>query len=223
MIRNVIFDMGNVLLDWDPKTRLSQMGFSEIHQKVLYEEIFRTIEWSMLDAGKIEVDEAVRKMCERLAFHVKCGFYPFTEEEIPQLVKEVKYVMDHPKDLVRPEKETQFLPQALKDAGYHCYLLTNASVLFRDYQSEIPAFLAMEGIFVSAEHRMLKPDREIYEAMLSEFALKAEESVFIDDMPINVAGAIFCGMEGVVYKADVGRLLTDLGRLGVTINLRRTK
>ena len=117
MIRNVIFDMGNVLLDWDPKTRLSQMGFSEIHQKVLYEEIFRTIEWSMLDAGKIEVDEAVRKMCERLAFHVKCGFYPVTEEEIPQLVKEVKYVMDHPKDLVRPEKETQFLPQALKDAG----------------------------------------------------------------------------------------------------------
>ena len=80
MIRNVIFDMGNVLLDWDPKTRLSEMDFSKIHQEVLYEEIFRTIEWSMLDAGKIEVDEAVRRMCERLAFHVKRGFYPVTEE-----------------------------------------------------------------------------------------------------------------------------------------------
>ena len=111
----------------------------------------------------------------------------------------------------------QFLPKALKEAGYHCYLLTNASVLFREYEDRIPAFQAMDGIFVSAEHKMLKPDREIYETMLAEFGLKAEESIFIDDMPVNVAGAIFCGMKGIVYKDDVDQLLADLKWYGVAV------
>ena len=64
---------------------------------------------------------------------------------------------------------------------------------------------------------MLKPDLEIYHAMLREFGLKAEESVFIDDNSANIAGAISCGMSGIVYLDDVDKLLIDLKRLEVVI------
>ena len=217
MIRNVIFDMGNVLLDWNPKERLKEMNFSAVHQKVVFEELFRSPEWILLDAGRIEIPEAISRVEDRLAYHVQEGFYPVKEEEIPKLKEEIRYVMDHPRDLVRPEEKIQFLPKALKEAGYRCYLLTNASTLFRAYEDKIPAFKAMDGIFVSAEHRMLKPDLEIYHAMLREFGLKTEESVFIDDNSANIAGAISCGMSGIVYLDDVDKLLIDLKRLEVVI------
>ena len=217
MIRNIVFDMGNVLLDWNPRERLKTMGFSGEHQDILFEEVFHSPEWVLLDAGRIGIPEMEKRVCERMAYHIRKGLYPVPEEEIPELFEEVRYVMDHPADLVLPVEEMQFLPAALKESGYRCYLLTNASVLFRDYQYKIPAFLPLEGIFVSAEHKMLKPDLEIYEALLKEFDLQREETLFIDDNPANISGGIACGIEGIVFTGDVRRLLADLERFGVTV------
>ena len=217
MIRNVIFDMGNVLLDWNPKARLKEMNISEAHQQVVFEELFHSPEWILLDAGRIEIPEAISRVEERLSYHVQQGFYPVKEEEIPDLQEEVRYVMDHPRDLVRPEEKIAFLPKALKEAGYRCYLLTNASVLFRKFEDKIPAFRQMDGIYVSAEHQMLKPDLEIFHSMLQEFDLKAEESVFIDDNNANIAGGMSCGMGGIVYLDDVDKLLIDLKQYGINV------
>ena len=102
MIRNVIFDMGNVLLDWNPKERLKEMNFSAVHQKIVFEELFRSPEWILLDAGRIEIPEAISRVEDRLTYHVQEGFYPVKEEEIPTLKEEIRYVMDHPSFFRKP-------------------------------------------------------------------------------------------------------------------------
>ena len=107
--------------------------------------------------------------------------------------------------------------QALKDAGYGVYLLTNAGIVFREYEGAIPAFKAMDGLFVSAEHQMLKPEPEIYLALLAEFGLKASETLFIDDNPVNIAGGIMNGIEGIVYRGDVKELISELKRFHVEL------
>lgn len=217
MIRNIVFDMGNVLLDWDPRSRIRELKIPEGHQAIIFKELFCSPEWVMFDAGKIDQAGVVARTQQRLEDHVRAGFYQAEAEEIPSMKEEIQWIMDHPAELVRPIEEMQFLPGALEAKGYHTFLLTNASVLFRKYEHKIPSFRDLEGIFVSGEHRMLKPDAQIYEALLSKFGLKAEETLFIDDNPANVAGGIICGIEGIVFENDVDKLIKDLKRFGVEI------
>ena len=75
----------------------------------------------------------------------------------------------------------------------------------------------MDGLFVSAEHQMLKPEPEIYLALLAEFGLKASETLFIDDNPVNIAGGIMNDIEGIVYRGDVKELISELKRFHVEL------
>ena len=97
--------------------------------------------------------------------------------------------------------------QSLHERGYKLYILSNAAPSFRAYQYKLPHPELFSGMLVSAEEKLLKPDATIYHRLCDKFGLKAEECVFIDDLPVNVEGAERVGMHGYCYAdGDVERL-----------------
>ncbi len=100
-----------------------------------------------------------------------------------------------------------------KSRGYHVYGLTNWSAeTFALVRDVYPVFGLMEGMVVSGEEHVLKPDRRIYDLLVSRFGLKAEECVFIDDNENNVRGAREAGWHAVRFH-DACRLRQDLDAL----------
>ena len=100
--------------------------------------------------------------------------------------------------------------ETLKEKGYKVYVLSNASDLFYVY---FPKFLPLDffdGVFVSADYRMLKPDVEIFYAFLEKYGLKADECLFVDDLPENVAGAATAGMNTFRFTGDYDAVLNQL-------------
>ena len=122
---------------------------------------------------------------------------------------------------LRPMEGMEELLAELKELGYGIYLLSNATLRQPEYFDRIPASRYLDGRMVSAFHQLLKPQREIFETMLREFALKAEECFFVDDSSANVEGAYCVGLSGAVFDGDVPRLRRALHAAGVRVSLER--
>ena len=100
--------------------------------------------------------------------------------------------------------------QTLKNSGYRVYVLSNASDKFYSYfPKAIPTDL-FDGLFVSADYLMLKPDVAIYRKFLEVFGLKADECFFIDDMPQNAEGARQAGMYALQFKGDYSEAISAI-------------
>ena len=201
MIRNIVFDMGNVIARYDPKTFLARMPIHEEYRETIRETVFNSVEWLLQDAGALEDDEFIRRVIPRLPEEMReDGLFAYENWHV--------YGMD-------PIVEIEELARELKGLGYRLYALTNASKRFRAYADRIPAFSLMDGLFVSAEHQVYKPDHRMYETFLKTFSLKAEECLFIDDSAPNICGAVLSHMDGIVYKNDIGKLRAELKEKGV--------
>ena len=99
----------------------------------------------------------------------------------------------------------------LKENGYKIYLLSNASSDFHERRSGIPALSYFDGVVVSADYKLLKPEKEIYEVLYEKFLLKPEECFFIDDVQKNIDGAKATGMDGHCYcHGNLDILIRDM-------------
>ena len=204
MIRNIVFDMGGVLLDYDPPRYIDHLGVSPEDKKRLLREVFNSVEWFRLDHGTIEEKDAAAAMKSRLPDRLHGA--------VDQLL--------HWWELeVEPVPDMAELLEELKGLGYGLYLLSNASVHQPEYFDRLPSAKYLDGRFISAFYKLLKPQYEIYETMLREFELKAEESFFVDDSTANVEGAYCVGMAGAVFDGDVERLRKDLNQAGVPVKI----
>ena len=201
MVKNIVFDMGQVLIRWDPQEFLAGMDLTPEEKDRLMLEVFRNVEWIMLDRGTITEEAAADSICTRLP--EKLHFY------VRQLVS--SWWKIH----IIPMEGMAELVRELKGKGYGIYLLSNANLRLRTYFPRIPGSECFDGIFVSAEHRLLKPQHEIYEKFLDTFCLKAEECFFIDDSPANIEGACRVGMAGTVFHGSAARLRQELRRAGI--------
>lgn len=94
----------------------------------------------------------------------------------------------------------------LNNNNYQIYLLSNCNKQFDEYFQRVEAFKYFDGFYISAKHLLVKPDIKIYQDFLNEFHLKAEESVFIDDVKANIDGAKQAGIAGYCYDGDVCKL-----------------
>lgn len=200
MIRNVIFDMGNVLLRWDPRYIVEQFAGDAGDQALLRRAIFEQPDWPMLDAGSISEADMLAHIRARLperlhaaAERCFCGY----ERHMPDI------------------PEMQALAEELKRAGYRIYLLSNAGVRFRKYLQSRPFFRDMDGIVISAEEKRVKPDVQLFRLMLDRYGLSAGECVFIDDMPVNLTGAREAGMEALHFDGNAAALREKMRRIGV--------
>lgn len=202
MIRNIIFDMGNVLIHFRPEVYVGRLGVTEEEAHQLLRQVFRSVEWVQMDHGLIDEEEAVRRVCRRLPGHL--------HEDVRRLVFE----WDEP---IMPVEGMYELTEELKQAGYGIYLLSNASVRHPRYWPKIPASRFFDGLVVSAEEGIMEPREEIYLLLCSRFGLDPGECFFIDDLPANVETARYVGMDGMVFGGSAAEARQELHRAGVRI------
>ena len=200
MIKNIIFDMGNVLIKFDKKCFLEAVNVSPEDNALLEREVYVSVEWAMMDRGTLTEKEAAERMCARLPERL--------HEKVHQLVDE----WDRP---ILPMSGMAELTGELKAKGYRLFLLSNASYRQHEYWPEIPGSEYFEDTLISADVKLVKPQPEIYLMALHKFNAKPEESVFIDDATNNVEGAVYCGMEGIVFHGDTDELKKKLNAIGV--------
>ena len=204
-IDTIVFDMGQVLIHWQPLALIAHMNLTEKQQELLLTELFQSVEWVQSDHGTIALEQIVTQVCRRLPEDL----HPAVEELVLGWWRRPLVPMEGMAELIRE----------LKEKGYKIYLLSNASVDLRKYFHRIPGSEYFDGLMVSAEERLLKPQHEIYHTLYSRFRLEPGRCLFIDDSPANIEGALCTGMEGIIFRGDAARLRRELGQRGVDVAL----
>ncbi len=203
MIRNLLFDMGGVLLDFDPDRFVARAGLDAADSAILKNEIFHSAEWVRLDRGNVSEEEAFASMCARIP---------------PRLHKAARLVFDGWDKPRQSFPETTELVRELYGRGYGLYLFSNAGRRHADYWPDLPAAPYFgDRLMVSAWHGLLKPEAAFYETGLKRFGLDRRECLFIDDSPTNVEAAQRIGLDGIVYHGDAALLRTRLREKGVAL------
>ena len=188
MIKNIIFDMGNVLLDYNPQICLDCFLENEKDKALIMEELFRGPEWIEGDLGYLtdeeRYDQVKKRIPERLHGALKnCA---------------IQWTM-----CMKPIEGAKSFCDYAKAEGYRLYVLSNASKSFYEYfPREFAPLSYFDGIVVSCDIHKIKPDRRIYEYLLGKYRLIPAECFFLDDMQENVDGAKETGMSGMVFTGD---------------------
>lgn len=203
MIRNIVFDMGNVVIRFDPLWFMERDGVTDPQdRKMIMNELFLSVEWAQMDAGTLTEETAEPLILAR---------FP---ERLWDTVRKLLYSWAYPRDMI-PGMED--LIRRLKQAGYGIYLLSNASVAQHTYWPRFPVSRMFDGKLISCDVKIVKPCHRIYQLFTEKFSLKPEECVFIDDSSANVAGAIACGWQGIVFHGSSQETEEKLRLLGITI------
>lgn len=202
MIRNILFDMGNVLIHFDRRAFLDRLDISEEEKQLLLREVFLSVEWVQMDRGTLAEPEAEVRMCGRLPKHLHSAVHALVS------------LWDEP---MLPIAGMAELVAELKSAGYGIYLLSNASIRQHEYWPKIPGWQFFDGKVISADEKVMKPHPDYYRIALERFHLTAEECFFIDDVPANIEGALYCGIPGAVFHNDVTLLRRELRAAGVNV------
>lgn len=203
MIKNIVFDMGRVLIHWEPKVIASRYGLRFGDVELLVKELFVSPQWVMLDRGTISEEDAVAAVCKKLPPHM--------HEAVDAIVK------GWWRRPLTPMEGMAELVKELKENGYNIYLLSNASLKLRDYFPRIPGSRYFDGLLVSAEEKLLKPEKEIYARLYERFDLTPGECFFVDDAPANIEAAMRSGMDGTVFFGDTARLRRELADAGIRV------
>ena len=185
MIKNIIFDIGGVLLNYNPLKFLEDMYDDTDMVNRLYDCIFASKEWVRLDEGTMTIKEAVDIFASRF----------------PGISEEIHMVMKNWQSMFVPIIGTVDILKKLKTSGFGLYYLSNFHDEASRYVTEKYDFWKEfdGGIFSFAEN-MVKPNPEIYHTLLERYSLNATDCIFIDDMPQNIKAAEAAGITGIVFE-----------------------
>ena len=202
MIKNIVFDMGNVVIRFDPDAFIERFGVSGEDKKTLLLEIFRSPEWVMMDRGRLTDEQCADVLCPRVPEHLR------------DVARKLIALWDRP--IIEIEGIYPLIEE-LKGLGYSIYLFSNASCRQPDYWQRVPAAKFFDGTLISYSVKLVKPMPEIYEKFFETFGLRREECFFIDDSPANIEAGLYVGMPGVVFHNDIKRLRRQLRAAGVMV------
>ena len=202
MIKNIIFDMGGVLIQFDRSYFIRKLGVAAGDETMLLNEVFRSLEWAQLDRGSITETDGIASMCERLP------------QRLHQAAADLVTKWDQP---IIPMPGMLELVETLKHEGYGVYLLSNATLRQREYWPRVTASHFFDGTLISADVKLVKPQPEIYTLLCEKFGLTAAECFMVDDVPQNIEGAVEAGMSGFVFNEDVTALRNALKKAGVRL------
>ncbi|MGI6578835.1 MAG: HAD family hydrolase [Saccharofermentanales bacterium] len=198
MIKNIIFDMGNVLILFRPEIFINRLNVSQQDAKLLNDVIFDSQEWASLDDGSANEAEVMEIFKNKLPVRLHDQMITLvTQWDIP---------------LLEVEGMSQLIKE-LKAKGYKIYLLSNASSRQHEYWDRISASEYFDGTVISADVKMVKPDPKIFEHLCEKFSLLPAECFFIDDLEQHVIAAESIGIEGYVFDGNVSKLRQALERL----------
>ena len=201
MIKNVIFDLGSVLINNDPSEYIKSLGYSKEKSEALNEAISSDTIWHDKDIGIYES-------------YVDC--IPIFQRKHPEFAEEIAMFFQDGwmSKIYRPIEENMVLYERAKELGYSIYLLTNYSVDgFVHLESSFDFIREVQGRVVSSHVHLCKPDKRIYELLLAKYDLKASECIFFDDNPDNVTAAEELGIHAVLID-DIYEALRVLESVG---------
>ena len=196
MIKNLVFDLGNVLVEFMPKKYLTELGISEVNE--LYEIIFKDPRWNEFDRGTIKIEEYVTLLKNENPQYASYFDVIFGENWTYKLFK-VK------------DNTVSFLKQASK--SYNIYILSNISEYVLNYIKTLDFFRYVNSGTYSYLVKSCKPEDAIYNTFIKENNLIPQECLFLDDIPANIEAAKKVGMNGIVFHDDIDEVISYLERI----------
>lgn len=209
MYKNIIFDLGGVVVDFNPKDFLMDHFMNKRAEDIVYELTFGSKEWQDLDRGVLSRGAANRIMLENAA-HVGRTF-------------EVQTVIDEWEGILRTKKTTIKTMCRLKMAGYRLYYLSNipSDVMHGNIEKR-DFFPLFDGGIASCDVHMLKPEPQIYTLLMQTCNLAYDESIFVDDNRQNAQAAYDLGITGILYK-NPKSFVRALGTCGIQLPTGRPR
>lgn len=199
MIKNIVFDIGNVLAGFAWQEFYLSFGFSEDIYEKLTKATIKSAFWNELDRGVLNDDGLLE------------GFIrndPSIEKEIREVFQSVE------KMITRYDYAIPWVKE-LKDRGYGIYVISNFShKAYIECADALDFLKETDGAILSFQEKLIKPMPEIYQLLTKRYGLKAQECVFIDDTAKNVDAAVKEGMKGIVFhtleqvKTELEEMLT---------------
>lgn len=186
-INTIIFDLGNVLIDWNPEYVFDKMFDDKEKKKYFFENIC-TMDWNeMQDAGR-PIKEATEELLQK---------HPEWKEYIQAYYGQWKDMLGG------PIHDTVEIFRQLKESGrYKMYALTNWSAELFPYALDMYEFLHwFDGRVVSGEEKMRKPNPEFYQVLLQRFNVQPGEALFIDDNLRNIKAAEEMGIRSIHFQS----------------------
>lgn len=184
MIRNIILDIGDVLVKSDYHDFFLKKGCDEITAERLEKATFYSPAWKELDRGILSLPEIIDLFVRndpemeswlRQVFNDMSGFikaYPYSEEWV----------------------------NSLKQSGLRVFCLSNISdIIYRDCADDMKFLSIVDGYILSYQEKLIKPNPEIFRLLMKKFDLNANECIFIDDLEPNVDAAKRLGIHGIVF------------------------
>ncbi|MCR5503316.1 MAG: HAD family phosphatase [Lachnospiraceae bacterium] len=187
MYKNLIFDVGGVLLSYRWEYAMAEAGLTIERATKLFHKMMADPLWAQLDLAIRPFDEVVEDFCRM-----------FPEEAGP-----IRHFFSHPENMPIDRPAVWEEIRRLKDKGYRIYLLSNyAEGLFRVHTEGKPFREYTDGELVSYMVHLIKPDPAFYLELLSRFGLDPKESLFFDDREENTAAARDCGIDSVTVESE---------------------
>ena len=205
MIKNIIFDLGNVIISFNKNKIISNFTQKQEEIKYICDEIFHAPEWELMDLGNITNDEAIEIINKRNGYK----YQKLTENFLHEWYK--KRLFNN--DVIKIAKD-------LSKKGYKLFVLSNMANSTYEYLRKYEFFSLCSGIIISAYEHVLKPDKKIYRLLLERYNLNAEECFFIDDREENIIAGEKIGIKGHVLnreKYGTRKLIEDFNKYSIEI------
>ena len=184
MVKNIVFDIGNVLAGFVWKEFYQSFGFSDEVFEKLADATVRSSFWNEMDRGKLSDEELLS------------GFI----QNDPSIETELRQVFEDITGMIRRYDYAIPWLKELKERGYGVYYISNfAHKAHVECEKALDFLPVMDGGILSYQAKLIKPDPEIYRLLCDRYGLKAKECVFIDDTEKNVLAAQKEGMEGIIF------------------------
>ncbi len=198
-MKNIIFDLGNVLYLFDNDNLTAACGLEGDDLRLVSDTVYDRLYWDRLDDGSITDEEVKEAVCKRLPV---------------RLHEKACFVFDSWIKNMPPVKGMHELICGLKKQGKKIYLISNIADTFaktwRSYPHIERTLSLFDGLVFSGEIKLAKPDRKIFEYLLDNYNLDPEDCIFIDDAPRNIKGAAAAGIKGYLFDGNVESLEDSL-------------
>ena len=187
MIKNIVMDMGNVLLAYDPFVILNRTCENGREKELILTHLFQGEAWELGDRGEITNEQR----------------YEMVRPLLPEaLHPKLKTCVEQWDICMRPIPGAKEFCRRRRAEGFGMYVLSNACNRFHTYFPERFGCELFDGIVVSSDVHLIKPDVKIYELLCGIYGLIPQECIFVDDRPENVEAARKAGMQGIVFDGD---------------------
>jgi 2-haloacid dehalogenase len=200
-IKAVVFDIGGVLLDWDPRHLYRQLIADPDQLDDFLDRIY-TRQWHLAHDLGADTEQSCRELAAKYPEHADLimAWSDRSEEMVGGVLTQTVEVLGE-----------------LRSAGVRCFVLSNMEPdKFATRRTRYEFFDLVEGCVISGLEGVAKPDQKIFDILMSRYGLAPAETVFIDDLPANVAAAAELGVVAIQFTT-AAQLRSELRDLGLPV------